>query len=76
MTSKGQVTIPKSLREKFDLKAGSRVEFVIREGELILQPRPEDPIEELESLKAEVSFSDHELEEMVKDSRNAWSSLK
>lgn len=28
MTSKGQITIPKSVREDLDLKPGSRVQFV------------------------------------------------
>lgn len=28
MTSKGQLTVPKEVREKLDLKSGDRVEFV------------------------------------------------
>jgi len=38
MTSKGQVTIPKQMRDRFDLKPGSEVEFgVSRDGELLLK---------------------------------------
>lgn len=38
MTRKGQVTIPKRMREQFDLKPGSEIEFAInREGDLIVK---------------------------------------
>jgi AbrB family looped-hinge helix DNA binding protein len=49
MTSKGQVTIPKRMRDQFDLKPGSEIEFgVSHEGELVLKakrPAPKEPIE-------------------------------
>ncbi len=32
ITSKGQVTVPKSIRESLGLKAGSKVEFAVLEG--------------------------------------------
>lgn len=39
ITSKGQVTIPKSIREKLSLAAGDKVEFVITENnETIMRP--------------------------------------
>ena len=38
LTSKGQVTIPKKVRDALDLAPGSVVEFVVnREGEVVLQ---------------------------------------
>lgn len=38
MASKGQVTIPKRIRDALPLKAGSRVEFAVNaSGELVLQ---------------------------------------
>ena len=40
MTSKGQVTIPKRLRDQFDLKPGSEVEFTIgRDGDLLVKAK-------------------------------------
>jgi antitoxin PrlF len=49
MTRKGQVTIPKRMRDQFDLKPGSEVEFAVgREGDLVLKAKrsvPKDPIE-------------------------------
>ncbi len=39
VTVKGQVTIPKPIRERLHLEAGSRVEFIVTEaGEVIVRP--------------------------------------
>jgi antitoxin PrlF len=38
MTSKGQITLPKEVRERFDLKAGDQVEFLIEPGRVELRP--------------------------------------
>lgn len=43
ITSKGQVTIPKEVRDSLGLEAGHRVSFLIREdGVLELHPEPVD----------------------------------
>lgn len=40
ITSKGQTTIPKSIREHLRLKAGDRIEFIIdKEGRVELYPK-------------------------------------
>ena len=41
MTSKGQVTIPRDIRERFGLLPGQMLEFVV-EGEKVLVRRAED----------------------------------
>lgn len=38
VTSKGQITIPKRVRDQLGLKAGSRVEFVLVQGHAVLEP--------------------------------------
>lgn len=39
LTSKGQVTIPKSIRDRLGLKPGHQVEFVAdREGRVMVKP--------------------------------------
>jgi AbrB family looped-hinge helix DNA binding protein len=43
MTSKGQITIPKDVRERLGLEAGDRVVFVVRsEGDVVLKPAKTD----------------------------------
>jgi AbrB family looped-hinge helix DNA binding protein len=39
LTSKGQITIPNSIRKRFHLRTGNRLEFrVTKEGEIKLSP--------------------------------------
>ena len=37
MTSKGQVTVPKELRDELGLEAGKKLEFVARDGAVTLR---------------------------------------
>jgi AbrB family looped-hinge helix DNA binding protein len=41
LTSKGQVTIPKEVRDSLQLKSGDRLDFRVREGR-VLEVVPED----------------------------------
>jgi len=38
ITSKGQTTIPLEIRQLLNLQAGDRVEFVVRDGKVFLEP--------------------------------------
>jgi AbrB family looped-hinge helix DNA binding protein len=45
ITSKGQVTIPKALRQQFGLARGSRVRFALVGDHIELRPwKPEQPV--------------------------------
>lgn len=37
VTSKGQITIPKSIRDKLDLKRGSKILFIQKGDDIIIQ---------------------------------------
>ncbi len=39
MTSKGQLTIPKDIRDELNLKAGTRFYVTIRDGEVVALPK-------------------------------------
>jgi len=44
MTTKGQVTIPKAVRDKLGLRPGDEVEFILNNGSFSLRKQsPEDP---------------------------------
>jgi antitoxin PrlF len=38
ITTKGQVTIPKSIRESLHLNTGDKIEIIIKGGEAIIRP--------------------------------------
>ncbi len=42
LTSKGQTTIPKEVREYLGLKAGDRIDFLLIDGKVILRPATVD----------------------------------
>ena len=44
-TIKGQVVIPVALRKKYHIQKGSRLAVIDRDGEIVLKPLVEDPIE-------------------------------
>lgn len=48
LTSKGQITIPKEIRDRLGVHEGDRIVFQFDEqGRLILQPEVRDPLEGL-----------------------------
>ena len=47
LTIKGQVTIPKAIRDALGLEPGMEIDFAVnREGEVVLQRVSPDPVEE------------------------------
>lgn len=38
LTSKGQMTVPKSIRDRLNLKEGDRLEFVLENDRIVLIP--------------------------------------
>lgn len=47
VSSKGQIVIPKCIREKLSLERGSEVEMIERDGIIKIIRIPEDPLEAL-----------------------------
>ncbi|WP_247729851.1 AbrB/MazE/SpoVT family DNA-binding domain-containing protein [Halovivax limisalsi] len=73
VTSKGQVTIPKEIREKLELDPGSEVEFVLDDtGAITVRPK-ESTMEALRSLKERLDADDVDLDEMREASKRTWS---
>ncbi|QPV62896.1 AbrB/MazE/SpoVT family DNA-binding domain-containing protein [Halosimplex litoreum] len=74
ITSKGQVTIPKEIRERLDLDEGTKVEFVLDDdGRVTIRPK-ESAMERLRGVRRTLSKHDVDLDEMRRDSERAWSS--
>ena len=70
MTSEGQITIPKSIRELFHLHAGDRLEFIVEnEDRIVVKPatvditelrwmltRPGQPIASIEDMNRDIAI--------------------
>ena len=74
VTSKGQVTIPKRIRDELGLSAGTEVEFIL-EGDGKLRLRPKEPaLERLRVIKEQLADHDVDIENMRRESKREWSS--
>lgn len=72
LTSKGQVTIPKRIRDELGLEAGTEVEFILDDdGSLRVRPK-EPPMERLRTIKEELSTHEVDLDRMRRESKRAW----
>lgn len=73
VTSKGQITIPKEIRERLELTRGETVSFELTdEGEVVIR-KAGDPLAQLRDLREEIAFTESEIEAMKRDSKRRWS---
>jgi AbrB family looped-hinge helix DNA binding protein len=64
LTSKGQITIPNSIRKRFHLRAGNRIEFrITKEGDIKLSP-VSLTVDEVFGMLKRSGKSGHTVEEM------------
>lgn len=64
LTSKGQITLPKAIRDRLRLGAGDRVDFVVTdEGTVVLRPATAD-VRELKGLLHRPGLKPLSVEEM------------
>ncbi|ELZ10804.1 AbrB family transcriptional regulator [Halovivax asiaticus JCM 14624] len=72
VTSKGQVTIPKEIRERLELDAGTEIEFVLDDEGQITVHRKRSTMAELHALRDRLADHDIDLDEMRAASKRAW----
>ena len=72
VTSKGQVTIPKKIREELRLSTGSSLVFITTQAnEVVLKPK-ESMLRGLERLRGKRVFSEKEFKHMISESKQEW----
>lgn len=70
LTSKGQITIPKSVRIQLGLKPGKSVLFISEGREVTMIPKVKEPLKELEKIREESPlFTEAEIKEMIKEGK-------
>lgn len=74
VTSKGQVTIPKRIRDALDIDAGTEVEFVLEDdGTISVRPK-RPPMNRLREIKERLAGRDVDIDRMRRESKDAWES--
>lgn len=74
VTSKGQVTIPKRIRDALDIDAGTEVEFVLEDdGTISVRPK-RPPMDRLREIKERLAGRDFDVDQMRRESKDAWES--
>lgn len=74
VTSKGQVTIPKRIRDELGIDAGTEVEFVL-EDDGTISVRPKRPaMDRLREIKEQLAGRDIDIEQARRESKDAWAS--
>ena len=71
ITSKGQVTIPASLRKRLGLITGQRVAFDLRNGHIVLDPVKDDISASFGVLKAARHASSDAMDHAIEQGINA-----
>lgn len=74
ITSNGQVTIPKPIRDRLALEEGTEVEFVLDDGGHLEVCPKKLAMERLRNIQRTLSDRDIDLEEMRGESKDAWRS--
>jgi hypothetical protein len=59
-----------AIRNELQLKAGDHLIVRVRDGVIVLVPRPQDAVEQLKGLHREICQGD--VDEYIEEERNAW----
>lgn len=70
LTSKFQLTLPKSLRKLFNLKVGDKLAFLVENNEVVLVPKPDNFTAALSELGEDKSFTD--IKKEIRKARKEW----
>jgi len=76
ITSKGQITVPKEIRERLDLDRGETVSFELTEDGTVHFRKEDDPLDELHDLREEIAFDATDIETMQRESKRQWSTFE
>lgn len=75
ITSKGQVTIPKRVRERFGLEAGEEIQFVITENNDLTIRHKREPMERLREVREQLAPHAIDVDSLRRQAKDEWSSV-
>ena len=67
ITSKGQVTLPKAIRDRFHLEPGDRIEFILERDDILRVEPVTEPVTQLKGMlpKPAVPVTLQEMDEAI-----------
>ena len=75
VTSKGQVTIPKRVRDMLELEAGEQLQFVVTDdGELTIR-RKRDSMDRLRKVREQLAPLEVNVDELRRQAKSEWSTF-
>lgn len=72
LTSKGQITVPKPIRDQLGLHEGEKVLFVVRDHGALMVPKLPRGLAGLRMLRQHIAFTDTQLTRLLKESKRSW----
>lgn len=77
VTSKGQITIPKDVRDRLDIEEGEKVLFRFDEdGAVRLVVVPKEPMERFQNVRERASDLDVDVQQLIDREREQWDRLQ
>lgn len=70
LTSKFQLTLPREIRELFNLEVGDKIAFLVENKEVLVVPKPDNFVNALSELSEGKTFS--QIKEDIRKSRREW----
>ena len=65
-----RITLPASIREELNLRAGDQLAVKLRDGMIVFVPLGRDAVEQLKGLHREIWHGD--VDAYIEEERNAW----
>jgi len=69
LRERGEITIPKKLRKKYNLKERSEVKLIPKAEGILIKPKTEDPVGQLKGLTKNVGPENVSSVDLIKDIR-------
>lgn len=77
VTSKGQITIPKEVRDRLEIEEGEKVLFRFEEdGSVRLVVVPSDPMDRFDEVRERARAIEVDLQELIEREREQWDRLQ
>ncbi len=73
VTSKGQITIPKRVRERMGLETGEKVSFIVKENGVAMVRKTGDPMDQLREVQERLAPLSVDVDELMAESKREWS---